>query len=274
MPKAKEETTKKKTTKKVAKKTTTKKATKKTEDTPKKSKLEELKAKAAKLAGEIKTEDVDLKAKVKASVSEHEEKKDALAPIEDYLKSSIHLGTRAITPDMRPFVYKRRADSLAVFNTSLLDDKIKEGGEFLSKYAPEDIVIVCKREAGERAVELFSEVTGIKAFVKNYPAGILTNPNLENFMEKDLLVICDPWTDKSALADAKRIKIPVLAICDTNNYTLNIDKIIPGNNKSAKSLGFIFYLFAKIYIEKRKLDVKLPPLSEWVEGWDNLTPPK
>ncbi|MCA9485325.1 MAG: 30S ribosomal protein S2 [Nanoarchaeota archaeon] len=256
--------------KKTSKKTT-KKTTKKS-DSDKEDKLAKLKAKAAKLAGDIKTgDDSDLTKKVKG---EQEEKKDALAPIEDYLKSSIHLGTRAITPDMRPYIYKRRADSLAVFNTSLLDDKIKEGAEFLAKYAPEDIVVVCKRESGSRAVELFSEVTGIQCFVKNYPAGILTNPNLDNFMEKDLLLICDPWTDKSALADAKRIKIPVMAICDTNNYTLNIDKIVPGNNKSAKSLGFIFYLFAKIYIEKRKLDVKLPPISDWIDGWDNLVPPK
>ena len=203
-----------------------------------------------------------------------EQKPGALAPIEDYLKSSIHLGTRAITPDMKPYVYKRRADSLAVFNTELLDDKLKEAGEYLAGYAPEEIVVVCKREAGGKAVELFSEVTGIKSFIKKYPAGILTNPNLDVFMEKELLFICDPWTDKSALADAKRIKMPVMAICDTNNYTMNIDKVIPGNNKSAKSLGFIFYLLATVYVKKRKMDVKIPEVSQWVENWDTLTPPK
>ncbi len=235
----------------------------------KEDKLAKLKAKAEALAAGIETKDIDVSKEIKK-----EQKPGALAPIEDYLKSSIHLGTRAITPDMRPFVYKRRADSLAVFNTELLDDKLKEAGEFLAEYAPEDIVLVCKREAGAKAVEMFSEVTGIKAFVKTYPAGILTNPNLDTFMEKELLFICDPWTDKAALADAKRIKMPVMAICDTNNYTMNIDKIIPGNNKSAKSLGFIFYLLATIYVKKRKLDVKVPPISEWVENWDTLVPPK
>lgn len=237
----------------------------------KESKLTKLKEKAAKLAGEIKTEEIDLKKKVK---SEQDEQKDALAPIEDYLKSSIHLGTRAITPDMRPFVYKRRADSLAVFNTSLLDEKIKEGGDYLAKYAPNEITVVCKREAGAKAVELFSEVTGIRAFIKKYPAGILTNPNLDTFIETELVFICDPWTDKSALTDAKKTKIPVLAICDTNNYTKDIDKIIPGNNKSAKSLGMILYLLAKIYSEKRKLNLKIPPISDWIENWENLQPPK
>ena len=60
----------------------------------------------------------------------------------------------------------------------------------------------------------------------------------------------------------------------TNNYTMNVTKVIPGNNKSAKSLGMIFYLLTKLYVEKRKLDVKIPPIQEWVENWDNLVPPK
>ncbi len=246
------------------------KSEEKVEET-KASKIAKLKEKAEKLAGKIKEEKVDLAKKVK---SDEDESKYTLAPIEDYLKSSIHLGTRAITPDMRPYVYKRRADSLAVFNTALLDEKIREGGEYLAQFSSEQVLIVCKREAGQKAVELFSKITGIKAFTKNYPAGILTNPQLETFMEKDLMLICDPWTDKSAFDDAKRIKIPVLAICDTNNYTQGIDKIIPGNNKSAKSLGFILYLLAKVYSEKRKLKLEIPPLSEWVDGWDNLVPPK
>jgi len=250
------------------KETAKKKTVKETDD--KAAKLAKLKEKAAALEKGIKTEEVDLKKKVKPE----EEATDTLVPIEDYLKSSIHLGTRAITPDMKPYVYKRRADSLAVFNTALLDEKLKEGAEYLAKFAPEDIILVCKRDAGQKAAELFSEVTGIKTFTKNYPAGILTNPNLDNFLETDLMMICDPWTDKSALADAKKIKIPVMAICDTNNYTMNVDKIIPGNNKSAKSLGMIFYLLTKIYIEKRKLKVEVPPISEWIENWDTLQPPK
>ncbi len=239
-------------------------------DEEKEAKLTKIKEKAEALAKKIKTDETDLTKKVK----EEEEKKDTLVPIEDYLKSSMHLGTRAITPDMKPYVYKRRADSLAVFNTSLLDEKLREAGDFLAKYTPEDVVVVCKREAGAKAAELFSQATGIKAFVKKYPAGILTNPNLDDFLERELLLICDPWTDSAALDDAKRIKIQVMAICDTNNYTMNVDFIIPGNNKSAKSLGFIFYILAKLYVEKRKIKNKLPEISEWIEGWDTLVPPK
>src|SRR3989344_3138990 len=77
-----------------------------------------------------------------------EKSEDTLVPIEDYLKSSIHLGTRVITPQMKQFVYKRRADGLAVFNSALIDRKLRESVDFLAKFAPEDIILVCKREAG------------------------------------------------------------------------------------------------------------------------------
>ena len=242
------------------------------ESEEKKAKLAKLKEKAKELEQTVIGEEVtDLKKKVSAL---EEEKKDTLVPIEDYLKSSIHLGTRVITPDMKSFVYKRRADGLAVFNTNILDDKIREGAEYLSKFDNKDIIIVCKREAGWKAVNLFSKITGIRVFTKKYPAGILTNPKLDNFIEAELMFICDPCLDKNALADALNIKIPVLSICDTNNYTQGITKIIPGNNKSAKSLGMIFYLLSRIYVKNRKLNAEIPLIEEFVEDWNNLQPPK
>ena len=261
---------KKKTAKTTAKKKTSKKKEEKPEE-DKKVKLAELLKKAKKLEeGVEEKKEFDIKKKLKSE----EEKKDTLVPMEDYLKASIHLGTRVITPDMRPYVYRRRADGLAVFNTSLLDDKIREGADYLAQYAPEDVIVICKREAGWKALKKFSEATGIRAFTKKYPAGILTNPNLDDFIETELVFICDPWLDKNAFNDAKNVKIPVLSVCDTNNYTRKVDKVIPGNNKSAKSLGIIFYLLAKLYIEKRGLDRELPPISEFIENWETLEPPK
>ncbi|MBI2632462.1 30S ribosomal protein S2 [Candidatus Pacearchaeota archaeon] len=239
----------------------------------KKKKFAKLLEKAKKLEASVEeAKEIDIKKKVKPE--EEEVKKDALVPIEDYLKSSIHLGTRVITPDMRKFVYRRRADGLAVFNTALLDDMIRSGADFLSKFAQNEIIIVCKREAGWKAVNKFSEITGIRAYTKKYPAGILTNTNLENFTEAELIFICDPWLDKNALEDANRIGIPTLSICDTNNFTPGITQVIPGNNKSAKSLGMILYLITKIYVVTRKLSVQMPSIKEFIEGWDELQPPK
>ncbi len=244
------------------------------EDSEKKTKedrLTKLKEKAKALESSLEdVKDIDLKKKVK----EEEEKKETIVPMEEYLKSSIHLGTRVITPNMKKYVYRRRADGLAVFNTALLDNLLLEGAEYLAKFPPEQVVVVCKREAGWKAVKKFSEITEIKNFTKKYPAGILTNTQLENFAEFELVLICDPWIDKNALTDANRIKIPVLSICDTNNYTNGITKIIPGNNKSAKSLGMIFYILSKIYYERKKLKTEEPKIQDFVDNWDNLQPPK
>ncbi len=240
---------------------------------------EERKAKFAKLLEKAKqleksvteAKPIDLKKKVK---QEEDKKEDTLVPMEDYLKSSIHLGTRVITPDMRSYVYRRRADGLAVFNTALLDDKVREGAAYLAQFSPDQFIIVCKREAGWKAVKKFAETIGVRSFTKKYPSGILTNTQLSNFFETDMVFICDPWLDKNALEDANRINIPVLSVCDTNNFTRGIAKIIPGNNKSAKSLGMIFYLLTKLYVEARGLNVQVPDIKEFVEDWDMLVPPK
>jgi small subunit ribosomal protein S2 len=237
------------------------------------SKKAKILERAKKLAKEVKEEkkEVSLKEKIK---EKEEEKKVMLVPIEDYLKSSIYLGTRVITPDMRKYVYRRRADGLAVFNTTLLDEKIMECADYLSKFEPKDIIVICKREAGWKAVKKFAETLGVRYFTKKYPAGILTNTNLSTFQEAELVLVCDPWIDKNAIADANRIKIPVMSVCDTNNYTKGITQIVPGNNKSAKSFGMIFFLLTKLYIEKKKLDIKTPTIQEFVDDWDNLQPPQ
>src|SRR3989344_1136846 len=200
----------------------------------KKAKLAKLLEKAKSLgeaveesSTEAMNEKVSKKKKTESAEEELVEKKDALVPLEDYLKSSIHLGTRVITPDMRKYVYRRRADGLAVFNTAILDDHIRAGAKFLAQFAPEEIIIVCKREAGWHAVEQLSKSTGIAVFTKKYPAGMLTNAQLGHFREAKLVVIADPWLDRNALADAQRMNVPVLSISDTNNYTGKIACVIP-----------------------------------------------
>jgi small subunit ribosomal protein S2 len=226
------------------------------EDAEKKEKLKkDLEEKAKKLEGKIdkKPDEEQLKEEVKADEKKRQRNEKTLFPLDDYVKYSAHLGTKAVTPNMRQYVYKRRADGLAVLNTNSIDQKLKEACEFLAKYEPGDIFIACKREAGWKAIKKFSEVTGIKAFTKKYPAGIITNTQLENFFETELVIICDPWLDKNALNDTLKVKKPMIGLCDTNNLTSGLTKVIPCNNKSTKSLGIILYLLSREYLISRKM---------------------
>ncbi|MEK6935518.1 MAG: 30S ribosomal protein S2 [Nanoarchaeota archaeon] len=176
---------------------------------------------------------------------------ETLIPLEDYIKCAVHLGTKVITPHMRKFVYKKRADGLAVINTVSIDEKLREAIALLIKHNPEQIYLACKREAGWDGAKLFSQTTGIRAFTKTYPPGITTNLILENFFEAELTIICDPWIDRNALVDTFRLKKPVISFCDTNNYTNQVTKIIPCNNKAKKSIGCILYILAREYCKAK-----------------------
>ena len=219
--------------------------------------------KAAKLKEKLSEEapsSEELKEKVKIK-----KRTDMLVPLEEYVKAGIYLGTKVVTPEMKPFVYRRRADGLAIFNTDLIDEKLKEGVEYLCKFNPEDIILVCKRQAGWKAAMKFSELTGIRTFTKKYPAGILTNTALPDFFENELTIIVDSWLDKNALNDTLKVKKNILMICDTNNFSKGANQIIIGNNKSPKSLGVIFYVLAKGYCKEKGIEADIPDLDWWTE---------
>ena len=197
-----------------------------------------------------------------------------LTQLEDYIKTASYLGTKVITPTMRKYVYRRRLDGLAILNTLIVDKKLKEGIDFVKQFKPEDWTLICKREAGWRAVKMFSELTGVRVFTKKYPAGVLTNTELPNFLETKMMFICDPWLDKNALSDAKKVHVPVAGICDTNNHTTNLDIVVIGNNKSNKSLGLFFWLMAREYMKQWKIEKQLPSLEDFVGEQLILEEPK
>lgn len=219
--------------------------------------LEKAKKLAEKISEGVTTEELKEKVRIK-------KRTDMLVPLEDYVKTGIYLGTRVVTPQMRPFVYRRRADGLAIFNTDIIDEKLKEGIGYLSSFSPEQVILVCKRQAGWKAAEMFSKLTGIRTFTKKYPAGILTNTSLPDFFENELTIITDSWLDKNALNDTLNVRKKVLMISDTNNFPRGADKIIIGNNKSAKSLGIIFYLLTRGYCKARGIEVEIPDLENWI----------
>ncbi len=48
-----------------------------------------------------------------------------------------------------------------------------------------------------------------------------------------------------ALDEASKLGIPVVAICDTDNVTANVDVVIPANNRGRSALAAIFWLLGR-----------------------------
>lgn len=193
-----------------------------------------------------------------------------LMPMDEYLKAGFHIGTKFRTKGMGTFIYKVRPDGLAVLNVQKINKRILLGAKFLAQYNPEDIIIACRRENGWHTVKLFSGLTGIKSYTGRYPPGILTNPNLKNFIEAKLILVCDPQPDRNVVNDAKKVGIPIIALCDTNNEIKDVDFVIPCNNKGKKSLGLLFYVLAREYMKARGL---IKSDKEFKNTLEDFTPP-
>ncbi len=192
-----------------------------------------------------------------------------LVPLDEYLKVGLHIGTKVKTKHMSGFIYKVRPDGLPVLNVEEIDKRLKMVLTLMSKYNSEDILVVCRRENGWKAAKLFAKLTGVKVFAGRYPPGVLTNPQLRDFIETKLLIVTDPWPDKNAINDAKNCGVPIIAFCDTNNEALNVDFIVPCNNKGKKSLALIFWVLSKEYL---KMLGKLKDEKDFTYTIDDFTP--
>jgi small subunit ribosomal protein S2 len=190
-----------------------------------------------------------------------------LVPTEEYLKSGIHIGTKFKTRYMENFIYKTRPDGLSVLNLQRIDERIAIAAKFLSRYDPEDILIVGRRESAWKPITMFGTITGTKTFAGRYPPGILTNPNLKNYLEVKVVLVVDSGPDKNVVEDAIKVGIPVVALCDTNNQSNNIDLVVPCNNKGKKSLGLFFWILAREYLRNRGILKKDQELKEKIEDF-------
>ncbi len=83
------------------------------------------------------------------------------------------------------------------------------------------------------------------------------------------MFVTDPWPDKNAINDAIKVGIPIVAVCDTNNESNNVDFVVPGNNKGKRSLALLFYILTKEYMKHRGMITSDDQMKETI---DDFTP--
>ncbi|HEY9206786.1 MAG TPA: 30S ribosomal protein S2 [Candidatus Methanoperedens sp.] len=176
---------------------------------------------------------------------------ESIIPQDEYLTAGIHIGTQQKTKEMMRFVYRVRTDGLYVLDIQATDQRIRLAAKMLAKYDPTKILIVSARQYGHYPSEMFAKAVGAKVITGRFIPGTLTNPKLHIYVEPDILIVTDPSGDLQAVNEAINVGIPVIALCDTNNSTSNVDMVIPTNNKGRKALALIYWLLAKKTLEER-----------------------
>src|SRR5437016_6587284 len=146
-----------------------------------------------------------------------------LVPEDVYLTSGVHIGTQQKSADMKPFIYKVRIDGLYVLDIAKMDDRIRVASKFLSRFKPETILVVAARQYGQKPARLFAKNVGAKVLAGRFVPGTLTNPNLPEFMEPEVLLVTDPAADQQALREALNVRIPGGALSDATNEVRGVD---------------------------------------------------
>jgi len=180
-----------------------------------------------------------------------DEEADLLIPVEDYLGAGVHIGTQQNTEDMQRFIHRVRTDGLYVLDVSMTDSRIRTAADFLSNYDPEQILVASSRQYGRFPAEKFADAVGARARTGRFIPGTLTNPKYEGYIEPDVVVVTDPIGDAQAVKEAITVGIPVIAMCDSNNTTSNVDLVVPTNNKGRKALSVVYWLLANETLDRR-----------------------
>ena len=174
-----------------------------------------------------------------------------LVPEDVYLTSGVHIGTQQKSADMKAFIYKVRTDGLYVLDIKKTDERIRNAAKFLARFKPETILVVAARQYGQKPARMFGKAIGAKVLAGRFVPGTLTNPNLEDFLEPETVVVTDPAADQQALREALNVNLPVVGLCDANNETRNVDLVIPTNNKGRRALATIYWLLTREVLKAR-----------------------
>ncbi len=176
---------------------------------------------------------------------------DLLIDEDMYLTAGVHIGTQVKNKDMMRFIYKVRNDGLYILDIRKTDERIRLAAKFLSRFSPDEILVVAQRQYAQKPATKFAEITGAKVVAGRFIPGTLTNPQLPQYTEASVIFLNDPAADSQALREAVKSRIPIVALCDANNRTSYVDLVIPTNNKGRRALALIYWLLAREILKAR-----------------------
>lgn len=166
------------------------------------------------------------------------------------LSTGIRVGTLVKTKSMATFVSRTRQDGLHIIDVAKTLQRIEVAAKFISKLDFNRVVVYSSREYGKTPILKFAELTGTLPLIGRFMPGTFTNPLYPKHIDPEAVIVIDPLMDQQAVIEATSVGIPVIAICDTDNLTENVDLIIPANNRGRKALAAVMWLLSRSVLQQ------------------------
>ena len=228
----------------------------------------------------------------------------AVISMKQLLEAGVHFGhqTRRWNPKMAPYIFTER-NGIYIIDLQKTVKKVDEAYNFVREVAGEgkSILFVGTKKQAQEAVK--EEALRCDMFYVNerWLGGMLTNfqtiqkrinrlRELEKMEAENVfdvlpkkevillrqemtklqklpgaLFIIDPRKERIAVAEAKKLGIPIVAIVDTNCDPDEIDHVIPGNDDAIRAVKLLTGKMADAVIEGRQGE-QLEEAAEAVEA--------
>ncbi|MCH2396690.1 MAG: 30S ribosomal protein S2 [Nitrososphaerales archaeon] len=165
------------------------------------------------------------------------------------LSTGIRVGTLVKTKSMASFISRTRPDGLHIIDVAKTLQRIELAAKFVSNLDLSRIVVYSSREYGKTPVAKFTELTGTIPLTGRFMPGTFTNPLYPKHLDPEAVIVTDPSMDQQAVIEATQVGVPVIAICDTDNLTENVDVVIPANNRGRKALAAVMWLLSRSVLQ-------------------------
>ena len=200
----------------------------------------------------------------------------AVISMKQLLEAGVHFGhqTRRWNPKMAPYIFTER-NGIYIIDLQKTVKKVDEAYDFLRSVAEEgkSILFVGTKKQAQEAVKeeaLKSSINRLKELEAMEEDGtfevlskkeVLALKREQEKLEKSLggikdmeelpgaLFIVDPRKERIAVAEAKKLNIPIVAIVDTNCDPDEIDYVIPGNDDAIRAVKLLTSRMADAVIE-------------------------